>query len=148
MILILEKASVCEAMEEGGRPYSAVSNNGLDFKFWKDLGTFLEAQWLGPCLPMQGVWVRSLMGELRFPHALRLKNQNIKQKQYCNEVSKEFKYGPHEKNYQNKFRKEEACAGLDRWWRGCSQKVSSEGRLGARTQHTDGQWRDFKDLYE
>lgn len=43
MILILEKASVCEAMEEGGRPYSAVSNNGLDFKFWKDLGTFLEA---------------------------------------------------------------------------------------------------------
>ena len=57
---------------------------------------------------MQGVWVQSLMGELRFPYALRLKNQNIKQKQYCNEVNKEFKYGPHEKNYQNKFRKEEA----------------------------------------
>ena len=31
-------------------------------------------------------------------HALRPKNQNIKQKQYCNKFNKDFKSGPHQKN--------------------------------------------------
>ena len=33
----------------------------------------------------------------KIPHALRPKNQNIKQKQYCNEFNKGFKNGPHQK---------------------------------------------------
>ena len=33
----------------------------------------------------------------KFPHALQPKNQNIKQKQYCNKFSKDFKNGPHQK---------------------------------------------------
>ena len=31
----------------------------------------------------------------KFPHDLRPKNQNIKQKQYCNNFNKDFKNGPH-----------------------------------------------------
>ena len=31
----------------------------------------------------------------KIPHALRPKNQNIKQKQYCNKFNKDFKNGPH-----------------------------------------------------
>ena len=33
----------------------------------------------------------------KIPHALRAKNQNIKQKQYCNKFNKEFKNRPQEK---------------------------------------------------
>ena len=33
----------------------------------------------------------------RIPHASRPKNQNIKQKQYCNKFNKDFKNGPHQK---------------------------------------------------
>ena len=45
--------------------------------------TSLVVQWLQFRLPMQGVRVRSLVGELR-SHMPQPKNQNIKQKQYCN----------------------------------------------------------------
>ena len=31
----------------------------------------------------------------KIPHASRPKNQNIKQKQYCNKFNKAFKNGPH-----------------------------------------------------
>ena len=31
----------------------------------------------------------------KIPHASQSKNQNIKQKQYCNKFSKDFKNGPH-----------------------------------------------------
>ena len=43
------------------------------------------------------VWVRSLVGELRshMPHGQ--KNQNIKQKQYCNKFNKDFKNCLHKK---------------------------------------------------
>ena len=34
----------------------------------------------------------------KIPHALRPKNQNIKQKQYCNKFTKDFKNCPHQKN--------------------------------------------------
>ena len=33
----------------------------------------------------------------KIPHASRPKNQNIKQKQYCNKFNKDFKNGPHRK---------------------------------------------------
>ena len=33
----------------------------------------------------------------KIPHASRPKYQNIKQKQYCNKFSKDFKNGPHQK---------------------------------------------------
>ena len=33
------------------------------------------------------------------PPALRPKNQNIKQEQYCNKFNKDFKNGPHQKKY-------------------------------------------------
>ena len=34
----------------------------------------------------------------KIPHALWPKNQNIKQKHYCNKFNKDFKNGPHQKN--------------------------------------------------
>ena len=40
------------------------------------------------------------------PHALRLKNQNIKHKQYCNKFNKDFKNGPHQKNLKKKKKEE------------------------------------------
>ena len=36
----------------------------------------------------------------KIPHASRTKNQNIKQKQYCNKFNKDFKNGPHQKKPQ------------------------------------------------
>ena len=33
----------------------------------------------------------------KIPHASWPKNQNIKQKQYCNKFNKDFKNGPHQK---------------------------------------------------
>ena len=42
----------------------------------------------------------------RIPHASRPKNQNIKQKQYCNKFNKDFINGPHQKkNLKNKKQK-------------------------------------------
>ena len=38
----------------------------------------------------------------KIPHASRTKNQNIKQKQYCNKFNKDFKNGPHQKNLKKK----------------------------------------------
>ena len=38
------------------------------------------------------------------PHALGPKNQNIKQKQYCNKFNKNFKNGPHQQNLKKKER--------------------------------------------
>ena len=34
----------------------------------------------------------------KIPHASRPENQNIKQKQYCNQFNKDFKNGPYQKN--------------------------------------------------
>ena len=42
----------------------------------------------------------------RIPHASQPKNQNIKQKQYCNKFSKDFKTGPHQKKSLQKKKKE------------------------------------------
>ena len=39
----------------------------------------------------------------KIPHGLWPKNQNIKQKQYCNKFSKDFKNGPHQKRNLKKI---------------------------------------------
>ena len=49
-------------------------------------------------LPMQGLQVRSLVGELRSHMPQSQKNQNMKQKQYCNKFNKDFANRPHQKN--------------------------------------------------
>ena len=38
--------------------------------------------------------------EAKNPHASQPRNQNIKQKQYCNKFNKDFKNGPHQKNLE------------------------------------------------
>ena len=38
----------------------------------------------------------------RIPRALRPKDQNIKQKQYCDKFSEDFKNGPHQKKKRKK----------------------------------------------
>ena len=38
----------------------------------------------------------------KIPYASRPKNQNIKQKQYCNKFNKHFKNGLHQKIFKNK----------------------------------------------
>ena len=70
-------------------------------------GTSLVGQWLRLHLPMQRVWVRSLVREIRFPHASQPKKEtnkqtNIKQKQYCNKFDNDFKNGPHQKKILKK----------------------------------------------
>ena len=61
------------------------------------LGTSLAIQWLRLRLPMQG-GVGSIPGQgAKIPHASGPKNQNIKQKQYCNKFNKDFKNGLHQK---------------------------------------------------
>ena len=65
-------------------------------------GTSLAVQHLGFCLPRQQVWVRCLLGELRFHMRSSQKNQNIKQKQYCNKFNKDFKNSPRQKNHKKK----------------------------------------------
>ena len=73
-------------------------------------GTSLAVWWLRICLPVQGVQVQSLVRELRFPHASQPKYpQNIKQKQYSSQFSKDFiKNGPHQKT----LKKQETDLGL------------------------------------
>ena len=56
-----------------------------------------SVQWLQLHLPIQGMRVQFLVGELRsqVPHSQNKTEQNIKQKQYCNESNKGLKNGPH-----------------------------------------------------
>ena len=53
------------------------------------------------CLPMQGLWVRSLVEELR-SHMPHNKNTKHKAEAYCNKFNKDFKNGPHQKKLINK----------------------------------------------
>ena len=54
------------------------------------IGTSLEVQRLRLHLPMQGC-VGSIPGQgIKIPHASWPKNQNIKEKQYCNEFNRDF----------------------------------------------------------
>ena len=57
---------------------------------WYFMETFLSVQWLRLCFPMQGVWVQSLVRELRST-CLVTKKKKTEQKQYCEKFSKDFK---------------------------------------------------------
>ena len=53
-------------------------------------------------LPSNAGGAGSVPGQgARIPHALGPKNQNIKQKRYCNKFNKGFKNGPHQNIYQS-----------------------------------------------
>ena len=39
----------------------------------------------------------------KVPHASRAKSQNIKQERYCNRFNKDFKDGPYQKVFKNKW---------------------------------------------
>ena len=69
------------------------------FEFQKKpfTGTSLVAQWLRLRFLMQGVPVRSLVRELRSHMPCSPRNQNTKQKPYCNKFSKDLKEGSHQK---------------------------------------------------
>ena len=54
-------------------------------------------------LPPNAGGAGSIPGQgAKIPHDLWLKNQNIKQKQYCNKFNKDFKNGPHQKKILKK----------------------------------------------
>ena len=65
-----------------------VPRPGIEY-FVPGIGS-VESYLLDHHLPMQGVWVPSLVGELRFHILCGQKSQNIKQKQYCNKFNKDF----------------------------------------------------------
>ena len=61
-------------------------------------------------LPSNAGGAASIPGRgAKIPHASRPKNQNIKQKQYCNKFKKDFKNGPHQK--KKIFKKKDYKAG-------------------------------------
>ena len=57
--------------------------------------TSLAVQWLRFCLPKEGLWVWSLVRQLRSHMPRKPKNQNIKQEYYCNKFIKNLKNGPY-----------------------------------------------------
>ena len=63
----------------------------IDFIIIKKCRASLVIQWLRFCLPVQVIWVRSVVGGVKIPYALQPKSQNIKQKQYCSRFNKDFK---------------------------------------------------------
>ena len=65
-------------------------------------------------LPSNAGGVASIPGwGAKIPHALGPKNQNIKQKQYCNKLNKDVKNGPHQKTFKKKKRRHKTNLGLD-----------------------------------
>ena len=55
-------------------------------------------------LPMQGVWFGSRAWEIRSRMPQSQKNQNLKQKQYCNTFNKDFKMVPIQKKKRKIFK--------------------------------------------
>ena len=58
----------------------------------------------------------------KVPHALWPKNQNIKQKQCCNKINKDFKNGPHRKKNLKKK------TDMEKPWRHTAKWVGSNGK--------------------
>ena len=59
-------------------------------------------QWLRLCLPMRGESL--ILGwEATIPHAWQPKNQDIKQKKYCNKFIKTLKNDPYQKSFFKKI---------------------------------------------
>ena len=61
----------------------------------KRLGSSLAVQYLRLLLPMKGVWVRSLVGELRSHRLHGQKPEYRKRNQHCNTFNKVFQNGTH-----------------------------------------------------
>ena len=63
----------------------------------------LAVQGLRFYLPVQGMWVHSLVGKLIFhmPHGQKNKNKK-KKKQYFKKFNKDFKHGPQQKKKKKK----------------------------------------------
>ena len=99
-------------------------------------GTSLVVQWLRLRLPMQGVWVRSLVWELTSHMPQGKKNKNkIKQKQNCNKFNKDFLKMAHVKKKKNlKINKngKECGANKDGDW--FSSGYSMRYELGSRLE--------------
>ena len=90
------QCSCLENPRDGGAWWAAVygvaqSQKRLTWLSSSSSRNFLVVQWLRFHLPVQGVWVSSLVKELRYhlPHGQ--KAINIKQKQYCNKFNKDLK---------------------------------------------------------
>ena len=71
------------------------------------LSTYLNSYWDFPGGPVVKTSPSNAGGaglipgqEAKIPYASQPKNQNIKQKQYCNKFNKDFKNGPHQKNFK------------------------------------------------
>ena len=66
----------------------------------------MAVQWLRVCLPMQGVQVRSLVGELRHHIPQGQKKKTFKKKKNRNSIvnkfKKDLKNAPHQKIFKNK----------------------------------------------
>ena len=62
--------------------YLSKENKNTNSKRYME--TPLAVQWLRLCLPMKGMQVQSLVGEIRPYMPPGWKTKNIKQKQYCN----------------------------------------------------------------
>ena len=77
--------------KQGGRRWAAHSDSGRENEKEKEVGdSSLVGRWLRLVLSTQGVWVQTLVRELRSHMPHDQKNQNIKQKQYCNKFYKDF----------------------------------------------------------
>ena len=78
---------------------SCESSNDLQFSTDKNLpGKELPGGPVVKTSPSNAGGVGSICGRRdKFPHTSRPKNQNTKQKKYCNTYNKEFKNGPHQK---------------------------------------------------
>ena len=88
--------------------------------------TSLVVQWLRLRLPRQRMWVRSLVREISSHMPRRQKNQNIKQKQYCNKFNKDFKNGPHQKK---KSLKKDYSLFTELSWNLCQNQLTKNVRI-------------------
>ena len=83
-------------MQPGERSLNYVCKGSIS-KYGPMLGLPWQSYWLRLCLPTQG-GAGSIPGQgAKIPHTVGPKNQNIKQKQYCNKFNKDFKNGPCQK---------------------------------------------------
>ena len=91
-------------------------------------------------LPYNGGGVGSIPGQLaKKPYALWPKKQNIKNKQYCNKLNKDFKNSPHEKNLLENKEIEMLLKGISKYLPNCcalsNSGIAFETACIARSHH-------------
>ena len=107
-------------------------------------------------LPSSAGGVGSIPGRgTMIPHATRSKNQNIKQKQYCNKFNKDFKNGPHQKEKKKRkklsrygrkghFQQGNLAKAVEISRKLLSRDITQfrrERRMSGKSEH--GEWRTF-----